>query len=103
MSRTWGNDLAMDMIPQGLPAVEAWWAVFMMSVIEGATDGEAAAVEDVGIDHRCSDVFVTEEFLHEADVVAAFEQVDGKGVAQGLWCDTLGDPRRASGLSDRLA
>ena len=51
MSRTGGPDLAMDMIPQGLPAVEAWWAVFMMSVIEGATDGEAAAVEDVGVDH----------------------------------------------------
>jgi hypothetical protein len=72
-------------------------------IVQRAADGGLPLAEEVGIDHRCSDVFVTEEFLHEADVVAAFEQVDGKEVAQGLWCDTLGDPRRASGLSDRLA
>jgi len=32
----------------------------------------------------------------------AVEQMDGKGVAQGLWSDTLGDACRASSLLDCL-
>ena len=71
-------------------------------IVQRAADGGLSLAEEVGVNHRRPHVSVAEELLHEADVVAAFEQVDGKGVAQGLWGDTLGDPRRASGLSDRL-
>ena len=38
--------------------------------VEGGFDGEAAALEDVGVDHGGFYVFVSEEFLHSADVVA---------------------------------
>ena len=38
--------------------------------VEGGFDGEAAALEDVGVDHGGFYVFVSEELLHGADVVA---------------------------------
>ena len=38
--------------------------------VEGGFDGEAAALEDVGVDHGGFYVFVSEEFLYGADVVA---------------------------------
>ncbi|ERN41591.1 hypothetical protein KR51_00018100 [Rubidibacter lacunae KORDI 51-2] len=39
------------------------------------------SVEDVGVNHRGFDIFVTEEFLDRADVVAGLQQVGGKAVA----------------------
>jgi len=37
-----------------------------------------ALVQHMGVDHRGRNVGVAEQFLHRADVVAAFEQVSGK-------------------------
>ena len=45
----------------------------MESKVEGAFDDGATLVEDVGVDHGGCDVFVAEEFLDGADVVAVFE------------------------------
>lgn len=42
----------------------------MRSAVEGGFDGEAAALENVGVDHGGFYVFVSEEFLHGANVVA---------------------------------
>ena len=41
-----------------------------VSGVEGGFDGEAAALEDVGVDHGSLDVFVAEEFLDGADIIA---------------------------------
>ena len=38
--------------------------------VEGGFDGEAAALENVGVDHGGFDIFVSEEFLYGANVVA---------------------------------
>jgi hypothetical protein len=38
--------------------------------IEGAADRFGAAIEDVGVDHGGFDVFMTEQFLDSADVIA---------------------------------
>jgi hypothetical protein len=35
--------------------------------VEGTSDSEPAALQDVGIDHRCFDILVAEEFLDGAD------------------------------------
>ena len=45
--------------------------------IQGAFNGQAAAVKDVGVDHGGLDVLVAEQLLDGADVVAALEQVGG--------------------------
>jgi hypothetical protein len=60
-------------------------------VVEGALDGEAASVQDVGVDHGGADVAVAEELLDGADVVAAFEEMGGEGVAKGVAGGWLGD------------
>ena len=56
-----------------------------MRLIQRGADGESAAIQNVGVDLSGLDIFVAEEFLHGADVVSRFEQMSGKGVAQGMW------------------
>jgi hypothetical protein len=68
--------------------------------VEGAFDAEAAAVEDVGVDHGGGDVAVAKEFLDGADVVAGFEKVGGEGVAEGVGTDRFGKAGREGGLAD---
>ena len=63
--------------------------------IERATDGKAAAIKDMGIDHRRFDVFVAEEFLDGANIVPGFQQVGRKAMAEGVRGDLFGE---ASGL-----
>jgi hypothetical protein len=38
--------------------------------IQGATDGQAATVEDVGVDHGGLDALVAEQFLDGMDIIA---------------------------------
>lgn len=45
----------------------------------------------MGVDHRGRHVGVAEQFLHGADVVAAFEQVSGERMAQRVHRDMAGD------------
>ena len=52
--------------------------------VEGAFDGKPAAVEDMGVDHRCLNILVTEEFLHGADIITILEEMSGKGMAEGV-------------------
>lgn len=57
-------------------------------------------MEDVGVDHGGFDVFVAEEFLDGADVVAALEEVGGEGVAEGVGCDAFVDSCGLLGFAD---
>jgi hypothetical protein len=57
--------------------------------IKGADHSSSAAIENVGIDHGGFDIFVTEEFLDGADVVAVLEEVGCKAVAEGVATDAF--------------
>ena len=39
-------------------------------------------VQDMGIDHRGTDVFVSKQFLHGANIVAIFKKMCGKRMPQ---------------------
>jgi hypothetical protein len=39
-------------------------------------------LEDMGVDHRCPDVALAQDFLDRLNIVTAFEQVRGKGVPE---------------------
>src|SRR3954469_11742598 len=66
------------------------------SPIEGTLYATTAPVQDVGVDGR-PDVFVAEEFLDGADVVADLEQVSREAVPQRMNCGVLGDPGGSCG------
>lgn len=53
--------------------------VGVVLTIQRAADGEAAAVEDVGVDHGCGDIFVAQQFLKGANIITRFKQVDAIG------------------------
>jgi hypothetical protein len=57
------------------------WSENQLQEVGRALDSEAAAVEDVGVDHGGLDRAVSEELLDGADVVAIGEEVGGEGVA----------------------
>ena len=46
-------------------------------MIGRASDCIGTSVEDVGVDHRGANVFVAEELLNGADVVAVFQEMGG--------------------------
>jgi hypothetical protein len=43
--------------------------------IERTPDGLTAALQDMGIDHGSAHIFMPQEFLHGADVIAIFQQM----------------------------
>ena len=71
-------------------------------LIQGAADGEATSIEDVGVDHGCLDVFVAEEFLDCPDVITGLEQVGGEGMTEGMTSDVFVDTGLASCPFDYL-
>lgn len=59
--------------------------------VEGGFDSQAAALEDVGVDHGGADVFMAEQFLNGSYVVAVLKEVGGEGVAEGVGADSFLD------------
>ena len=63
------------------PAVKVGAGVFdrrvcaCKSPVEWAMDGQGTTVEHMRVDHGCFDVFVAEEFLDGANVIAVFEEI----------------------------
>lgn len=57
--------------------------------VGGAADPEGAAVDDMGVDHGGVQITVAHQLLDGSDVLAAFEQVSGKAMAQGVLCGLL--------------
>ena len=70
------------------------------SHIERGTDGEATAVKDVGVDHGCSHVFVTQQILDGSNIVAVLQQMRSKGMAQRMATDAFLNGRFASRVFD---
>ena len=60
--------------------------------VQGASDTQPSAVEDVGVLHRGADAGVAEEFLDRSDVVSVFQEMGGKRVAEGVAGRSFGDP-----------
>jgi len=53
----------------------------------GASSGEPAALEDVRINHGGLYVFMTEQFLHGADVVPTLKKMRCERMAEGVRCN----------------
>jgi len=53
----------------------------LLEAVERALHAAPAFVENVGVDHRGRHIRVTQQLLHRADVVAAFQEVRREGVA----------------------
>src|SRR3972149_5622779 len=70
--------------------------------VEGTPDGQAAALENMRVDHRRLKIFVTEQILHGPDIVAAFEQVGSETMAEGVATDAFADVRLEGGAGDRF-
>src|SRR6266851_3571605 len=73
----------------------------LLDAIERAGDAAAALSEHVRVHHGRAHVLVTEKFLNGPYVVARLQQVSGKGMAQRMAADGLGDAGRTRGRGDR--
>ena len=71
-------------------------------LVERTSDGEAAAMEHMGVDHRCFEVLVAEQILDGADVVSILEEVGGEAMAERVARDPLPDPGLAGSGGDGL-
>ena len=62
-------------------------------------DATPTTLEHMRIEHRRSDILVSQEFLHNTDIGPLLQQVRGKAVPQGVATASICNPR----LADRLA
>jgi len=71
----------------------AVWTVARVnrSLVERTADRQAAAIQNVGIDHGGLDILVAEEFLNGSDIVPGFEQVRGKAMPECVTTRGLGE------------
>src|SRR5439155_12747355 len=69
------------MLANALPG-RAIFSSFPDSSVQRTLHADARFVEDMRINHRRAHVFVTEKFLHCADVVTTLQQVSSEGVTQ---------------------
>ncbi len=56
----------------------------------------------MGVNHGGFDIFVAQQFLDGADVVAILQEVGGEAVTKGVATDPLRDPGFLDGLFDRF-
>lgn len=55
----------------------------------------------MGVNHGGFDIFVAQQFLDGADVVAVLQEMSGKTIAEGVATDPLGDPGFLDSLFNR--
>ena len=70
----------------------------MRQQVEGAGRGTDLAGGDPQVASRGCEASVTEQQLNGAQIGTGFEQMDGKGVAQRMRCDGLGESGESMGL-----
>jgi hypothetical protein len=56
----------------------------------------------VGIDHGGFDIFMPQEFLHGADIVAVLQQVGSEAMAKGMAADPFANACLQDSLLERL-
>ena len=72
-----------------------------VKIVRRAGDSTAGRVsQDVGVNHRGLDVFVSEQLLDRPDVMSGHEEVGREAVAECVRADLLGDVRFPCGTSD---
>ena len=69
--------------------------------IQWAPHSEAAAVQDVRVQHRGRDVLVPQQLLDRADVVAGFQQMGREGMSERMTTHALGNAAPLASLGDR--
>lgn len=57
---------------------------------------------DMGVDFSGEDGLMAEHFLDHAKIGAVFNEVGGKGVAESMWGDFLGDTGNESLLFHKI-
>jgi hypothetical protein len=65
--------------------------------IEWANNTRAWSVEDMSIDHRCFNGFMTKQFLNLSNIITSHQQVSSKGMAKNVGRDMFGDIRPGAG------
>lgn len=66
--------------------------------VERTPNTESGFVQNMRINHRRSNILVSEQFLDGSDIVAAFKQMGGKAVAESMATGRLGNTRGKNGF-----
>ena len=72
-----------------------------MVLVQRAPDASSSLVQDMGINHRRTDIAVAQELLYGPDIVSSLQQVSAKGVSQGMATRRFGDASPPNRLFDR--
>ncbi len=83
------------------PARYVLYAGLILQSIHRAADSHRAAIEHVGIDHGGPQVFVTRQFLHDANVGNIFQELNCESVAKGMATGPPDDLARAADLASQ--
>jgi hypothetical protein len=75
----------------------------MNSSVDGAPNGTAAFVQDVGVNHRGGNVLVPQQFLHGSDIVSVGKKMRCKAVPEAVATDGFVDAGKGHGLLDRFS
>ena len=66
--------------------------------VDRTADSRRTTVEDVGVDHRCFDASMAQEFLDRSDIVPVFEEVGGEGMSERMASCPIGQIRFRDGV-----
>ena len=69
--------------------------------VKRTTDGKPAAIQNMRVNHRRLDIFVTKQFLYGSDIVAILKQMRGEGMTKCMTTHWLGDASAFRSLVDR--
>jgi hypothetical protein len=59
-------------------------AAIKIELIKRTTNTLPTTIENMGVNHRCANIFMPEQFLNGADVIAVLEQMRGKTMAKSM-------------------
>lgn len=71
------------------------------SYIRRALYRDSGPVQNMGVDHGCGDIRMSQEFLHRAYIVMGLQQMRGKGMPEGMTTDLFGQASLKGRLLDR--
>ena len=71
-------------------------------MVDRATNVEARAVANVGINHRGGEIFVPEEFLDGPDIITILQKMGSKTVPKSMTARRFRDPASPDRVLDRV-
>ncbi len=72
------------------------------SKVQRTSHSFSPTIENMSVNHGCTGVFVAQQFLHRADIIAIRQQVGSKAVPQCMTANGLGNCTQIYGLSNRF-